>query len=837
MAPGGDSTARADTPSAPVTRGSENTYKPPHIPARILWPALGFPAVIAPGGAAKSDDASTCVTVLIISKQKSITSRRAAEHLRFVPWEQRHTRYLPPGTDHGFTEDEIEVRSNPSDGESLLENPGIPGVYKDEFALELYFGYHKVKVNKFATDFKNQFSAGLSQYVLDKYKEWEYYYLHEVRVSRAASSRLVPGQYNLFWVNANPNDTEKNRSDEMDLLIKRYATPTRKNLKTSLPQSFLLEEYEYDYDARHEPYNLGLSPQRRTEVLHPLFVQKDIPHLQIGHITDLHVDVRSDVYEDNLRRGRIVVELEDEHSFSLPVVLPKRKIDYVVPWGSIQFNNWNKAVTKLYSLAKSSDVLLLTGDLIDYGRGHLGLDAPEQLGNDAMYHVDRNWFLFYYILASGSSYTKPVYTILGNHDWRLNPYPPFAIAGAPDPRSLIDNYESFRKQADTYEEEEKRLDKILKEILKKAHGAGHEKAFNYLMDADGVLGLTLEDPELSVKQMWNLIKQTQTMNVEHFPTETKIDSVAWYLLLINPFLDYSFHLPGGYDILMLDWAKNEDVLFPVEMQGQETFFFPWEAKEAANAGPKAKSSLTGLQKKMVQSFVAKPGAAKVLGIHAPPIGPYPAWVNEVLYAGRVEHTTGHKELEGQKVEEDEKALAGRDHAEHYRTVYPDGTSKDWDMFYAVRPKDGLFGQTADYGSFQNDRDWFIQELRKDSANVRLVLSGHIHRNGLFIVDVPQGDPKHNALVGKMLIKMLTPATAAGASPPAVTRSPGGERGPLYVNSTSAGPRGHLYKLRDHKAETRVSSYVDSGYSVIVLSSDGTIRKIEYHTSSGLAKQF
>ena len=40
---------------------------------------------------------------------------------------------------------------------------------------------------------------------------------------------------------------------------------------------------------------------------------------------------------------------------------------------------------------------------------------------------------------------------------------------------------------------------------------------------------------------------------------TTVDSVLWYLLLINPFLDYAFPHPGGQQVLMLDWAEDEEL--------------------------------------------------------------------------------------------------------------------------------------------------------------------------------------------------------------------------------------------------------------------------------------
>ena len=87
---------------------------------------------------------------------------------------------------------------------------------------------------------------------------------------------------------------------------------------------------------------------------------------------------------------------------------------------------------KAYDEAKQeSDVIFLTGDLIDYGRGHWDSPARDRLGDDRLHdHDDRNWFLFYDLLASGDAYPQPVYTILGNHDSRLNP-----IRRSPSPAS------------------------------------------------------------------------------------------------------------------------------------------------------------------------------------------------------------------------------------------------------------------------------------------------------------------------------------------------------------------------------------------------------------------
>ncbi|HEX8907542.1 MAG TPA: metallophosphoesterase, partial [Longimicrobiaceae bacterium] len=553
----------------------------------------------------------------------------------------------------------------------------------------------------------------------------------------------------------------------------------------------LLDEYEYEYGARHRPFatSASQSNSRRAEVLHPLFVQsRRLEPLSIGHITDTHVDVRADVYEENLKVFR--------H--------PK--------WTATSFNNWNKSFLRCYDHAKQdSDVVLLTGDLIDYGRGHWGLDASHLLGSDQHYHEDRNWFLFYYLLArrlaNGEAYTKPVYTILGNHDWRLNPYPPFAVAGAPSPKTLIHNYWEFTA-------EERRR------ILQIAHGKGYERKFSYNLKAGNYWDLFWEQPRGTAQVAWELASQTRTMDKAHTPTDTTVESVAWYLLSINPFFDYSFALPSQHKVLMLDWAKDEDVLFPIAVRGQTWPYLFWQAGEASEPGPMAQRCLTPLQKSLVERFTTAPGAAKVIGIHAPPIGPWPDWYDgELVFGFKV----------NELYDPYDRKLSGNAGGARGPTVFavenPDGGSKRGHPLYAIQPPGGPAGVVADYNSFESSRDWFIRQVAESRAGVRLVLSGHIHRNGLFVVYTPGADTliKGKAVAGQLLVRGLTPGAVRGAPPPAVAIVPEGRRGPLYVNTTSAGPRGNSYSRQGADAN------VNPGYAHAELAADGTIRAVAFRS--------
>ena len=83
--------------------------------------------------------------------------------------------------------------------------------------------------------------------------------------------------------------------------------------------------------------------------------------------------------------------------------------------------------------------------------------------------------------------------------------------------------------------------------------------------------------------------------------------------------------------------------------------------------------------------------------------------------------------------------------------------------------------------------------------------------------------KGQAVAGQMLVRGVVESAARGARPPAVTLTPEGRRGPLYINTTSAGPRGNLYPRKGQYVS------VDPGYAYAELSSDGTIHRVEFRS--------
>jgi subtilisin family serine protease len=799
------------------------------VRARILWPALGFPSVINPTNAESAssgsgDNATNSICVLLLADHPTLTPQRVATYLRYVPWSDRGRRHLDDQEDGKFRAEDITVSSNLK----LLEWKISSNV--KQFGRIIRFGADNYGNNGILATLSNDVTDFYSQTRVENGKTKDgLKFLYEIRVSKAASGKLKDGQYHLFWNNEDKN--EDALSDEMKFLLLHHGDPVRRKHDEKWYNEHKNEarqEYEYEYGELQPPYKTDPSkpPRIRAEILHPLFVlpRRDIV-LKIGHITDTHLDARINVYEANYRRAvpRLRALAASKHK-----ALPK-------------FSNWNLNFTNIYNDAKSkSDVILLTGDLIDYGRGFAGVEYSNYLGTDGYYQVDRNWFLFYYLLASGKSYERPVYTILGNHDWRLNPYPPFAIAGTPSPRSMfIDNIEKF-----TSKEQEDEFIKELEEYVKSAHGDRHDRRLSYDDKIETPeIHSGLEDfkrkyppglgwlkflavTKIPIRLIGQLIKTGPgPLDKKGIPTETTIDSVKWYLFAINPFLDYWFKHPNGQSILMLDWAKDENVVFGQTAHGEQ---FPDMAN--SDEGPTARSCLTDIQVELVKQFLGDDRTmAKVIGIHAPPIGVWGDWYDDELRAGWKNFTPTGRGNRNLSIMSHGKLIKGH-------------------PLFAITPsekfarKGAVYGMDAVMGTFNRNREWFITQVADQKHHVRLVVSGHNHRSNLltaykassnlgFGAEVKPGDNFGN-LVGSWLIKQLSknqdkileipPPGVAGVRNRILDLGKGGIiTGPLYANGNSAGPRGHGYYAKD------VNAYVDPGYWYIELKSDGTIKEITH----------
>jgi hypothetical protein len=331
------------------------------------------------------------------------------------------------------------------------------------------------------------------------------------------------------------------------------------------------------------------------------------------------------------------------------------------------FNNYNTRFVEFLTAIKGDsriNVVLMTGDLIDYNRGHNGVQAKYGSNNDLFkdYLFNRNWLLFYKLLVE--NYQKPIFTILGNHDYRLNPY-------APLPRIFWKELYSISFD----------LGLLRSEVLKL-----HEDARDIETGKDGNLYTTYE-------------------------------SVAWYSIVINPLVDYTFSYKN-MTFAMFDWDKEEDL--------EDNL--PW-----------AENSLTEKQQKILNLWLDRnKGKVKILGMHAPVYNPFPEIGNDYLKDGLIyvsEVDSGRRVVRdgaGNVVVYDRRGES---------VIYKGTGTMSIKIFKGYTDNRN---ELVD-GTFRENRNELIKRIL-DNDNygqngnykvgpnpIHIIVTGHAHRNGIYQV--------------------------------------------------------------------------------------------------------
>lgn len=703
---------RNPNPPVPVARRVDNTLDDvTYVAARILFPALGFPAVIFPSGHNPLPNPTSGVQLLMLTARR-ITPRDVARHLRYVPWSQRRERYSEPSVGaNAFAASEIDVAEVTPDR-------------SDKLSQQVRFGDRWVVAN-------------LAQRVREFYARHGLPHLFAVTISETASTALKPtagAPYNLYWISQDRNAKPTDVSPEMKLILDEFAWKRcqdegmkRSEWETEVVVELadsMLKEYEYEYAMPQSPAN-------RIEVLHPLFVRTPRETIQIAHMTDVHCDTRHQVYAGNLERHK----------------------------AKGNFNNWNETFYRLYQMAQRNDAILMTGDLIEYGRGHI--ERLTSLGDDWGYWTDRNWFVYYRLVASGDAgYVAPVYTSLGNHDWRINPYGPKA-SGAPN------SYEFNLRAGDEY--------------------------------------TTAMGPDTSPVGKTLLTRIDES--AERTALVTDVDSIAWYLLIINPFYDYIAQYPGPlmpptntpqrYSFCVLDWGKDEEVMRDGAIWKFQ-FFSTYEKatdEDAAAGGlilargsPWAAGAINDLQKELIWWFLTQERTAKVITTHFQIIGPRPSWPQDATLDGLIDpcpicNGWGHK-LNNDECPCNQAYKQTPNTRNKHPIIYMGNPGKLSDNeLFLVSPR---------WGSFVQNRDWFLKALVQ--SDVSAVLSGHNHRNSTFFVRRAYesgGNRAHEAYLRKADIgeagiamgipdQRLEPFSLDGLADKS-------EQRPIFVNTVCGGP--------------------------------------------------
>jgi len=162
----------------------------------------------------------------------------------------------------------------------------------------------------------------------------------------------------------------------------------------------------------------------------------------------------------------------------------------------------------------------------------------------------------------------------------------------------------------------------------------------------------------------------------------------------------------------------------------------------------AGDSLNEVQAQLVTHFLAQDVQAKILGIHAPLIGPNQYWPTDQLREGWVKRN-------GRRF-----PIVAMGNPNEHSTEFPAGD------------------QPA-HGTIKLWRFWLLQQLR--DRRVSLVLSGHLHRRAMFMIANPQKAKPHQDLRDGMALCLIESE---------LNRFWYDHGPPLFVNTTCAGPIGH-----------------------------------------------
>lgn len=221
---------------------------------------------------------------------------------------------------------------------------------------------------------------------------------------------------------------------------------------------------------------------------HPFYVG-DSDYLNIAHISDSHLAAR-------------LYMLEDRWNSNFNDVWSQSCLGQGKPG---DFSNYNAQFERLLTMIarnKDIDIIIHTGDITDYNRGYHNPEGENDLSKD--YYLDRNWVLFYQLLYR--NYEKPFFSVLGNHDYRLNPYPP-------NPVVLSRRIREFFNMAPTV--------------------------------------------NLTRSEMNTLHENPHALNITKNHVMKAPYAVRWYALVLNPLLDYQVFY-GNMAFMMLDWNLGED---------------------------------------------------------------------------------------------------------------------------------------------------------------------------------------------------------------------------------------------------------------------------------------
>jgi hypothetical protein len=339
---------------------------------------------------------------------------------------------------------------------------------------------------------------------------------------------------------------------------------------------------------RNTLYDLILMDGSRESgtTFHALCLRPKDDGLRFIHLTDLHVALRNDLYDQNLRENITYPDFQD----------PAKTL----------FNNFNENL-RLFIIHANEladggllDFVLILGDLVDFLRH--GFNEREDYGYN-------NFRVFrHLILGMGQEKDRrqpnmglkvPIFTSTGNHDWRFFPYDPEVsrrvfgvnreVAGQLD-LFWADEQEEISRKGDTFYSQLlregapvarrtwwgrvvnqglKRLEKWQVKLLTPLSASAVASFLNkiqcvgeWLQKGFGPLGpllpsaLALVIIPLLMESVTGFIKKKIRKRIfDLISIEAGWQALTDYFLNINPYFNYAFHLGRNY-FLILDTGHD-----------------------------------------------------------------------------------------------------------------------------------------------------------------------------------------------------------------------------------------------------------------------------------------
>ena len=512
-----------------------------------------------------------------------------------------------------------------------------------------------------------------------------------------------------------------------------------------------------------------------------VMARRDGP-LRFLHVTDLHVAHRNDqILAEVLKQDSLRLASEIEDSF-------------------VNFNeNFRKLVGYANTLAEQGelDFVVITGDLVDFA--HPGW-------RDEACTVQNNWKTFVYILAGeddrgeGGGLAVAAFTSLGNHDWRLHPYPPsvrsVAKAFGLKPEELrhvpYRGFDSAKLRPD--DPRRVQAEKLYAGLLRlnlsglwdraKAVGARvsltkyFTLASTALLSVGSFLGTTLAG--------WGVAGQTAAVGAvgtgallgsfvlrrwlrkfADFVVDNLLHAnataLAYYLKYINPYFDYAFRygshwfiaMDTGADVFtgkLLDGKTWGDLR---RMSVEDNFLGGSPDSRAFESDGRCYdwSQIVWLENVLAAASQASPGGRRIVFLHAPPINTIES--NKKVARDLAESKRQGDSLQPKWIPEWECNLTFGT-VNHYLSQF---------FYLCLGSREGHVGD----------------EPAGALGKVDLVLSGHAHRNIEFRIEPGTGGNDKFHIFADGYSEELRQAGAAAAW--------WAQHRPVLVQTAACGPRG------------------------------------------------